>query len=317
MDRLWAGNLFGVPRTIWKGALSFGLVNIPVGLYPATSDKSIHFNQFEEGTSDRIRYKKVNERTGKEVSQDRIVRGFDLGGGEYVILSDEELEQAEPKKSRQIEISDFVGLADIDPVYFRSSYYLAPEGAGADKAYALLRQAMAEAGRIGIATLVMRNKEYLVAIRPEDDALALHTMYFSDEVRAPGREFSVPETEDVTDRELSMAQLLIESMESDWDPERYHDTHREKVEGLIEEKRSGHEIVIQEEPEAPAKVVDLMEALNASIAAAAKPGSKSASSKPGAKRTPARRAAPAAKKAAKKAAKQPARAKAAPRRKAS
>ena len=317
VDRLWAGNLFGVPRTIWKGALSFGLVNIPVGLYPATSDKSIHFNQFEEGTSDRIRYKKVNERTGNEVSQDRIVRGFDLGGGEYVILSDEELEQAEPKKSRQIEISDFVGLADIDPVYFRSSYYLAPEGAGADKAYALLRQAMAEAGRIGIATLVMRNKEYLVAIRPEDDALALHTMYFSDEVRAPGREFSVPETEDVTDRELSMAQLLIESMESDWDPERYHDTHREKVEALIEEKRSGHEIVIQEEPEAPAKVVDLMEALNASIAAAAKPRSKSVSSKPAAKRTPARRAAPAAKKAAKKAAKQPARAKAAPRRKAS
>ena len=318
VDRPWAGNLLGMPRTIWKGALSFGLVNIPVGLYPATSDKSIHFNQFEEGTSDRIRYKKVNERTGKEVAQDRIVRGFDLGGGEYVILSDEELEQAEPKKSRQIEISDFVGLADIDPVYFRSSYYLAPEGAGADKAYALLRQAMAGAGRIGIATLVMRNKEYLVAIRPEDDALALHTMYFSDEVRSPGREFTVPETEDVTDRELSMAQLLIESMESEWDPERYHDTHREKVEALIEEKRSGHEIVIQEEPEAPAKVVDLMEALNASIAAAAKSGGKSSSSsKPAAKRAPAGRAAPPAKKAAKKAAKQPARAKAAPRRKAS
>ena len=317
VDRLWAGNLFGVPRTIWKGALSFGLVNIPVGLYPATSDKSIHFNQFEEGTSDRIRYKKVNERTGNEVSQDRIVRGFDLGGGEYVVLSDEELEQAEPKKSRQIEISDFVGLADIDPVYFRSSYYLAPEGAGADKAYALLRQAMAEARRIGIATLVMRNKEYLVAIRPEEDALALHTMYFSDEVRAPGREFSVPDTGDVTARELSMAQLLIESMESDWDPERYHDTHREKVEALIDEKRSGHEIVIQEEPEAPAKVVDLMEALNASIAAAAKTGNKSGSSKPAAKRAPARRAAPATKKAPKKAAKQPARAKAAPRRKAS
>ena len=168
VDLLWAGNLSGVPRTIWKGALSFGLVNIPVGLYPATSDKSIHFNQFEEGTSDRIRYKKVNERTGEEVPQDRIVRGFDLGGGEYVILSDEELESAEPKKSRQIEISDFVGLADIDPVFFRSSYYLAPEGAGADKAYALLRQAMAEAGRVAIATLVMRNKEYLVAIRPDD-----------------------------------------------------------------------------------------------------------------------------------------------------
>ncbi len=199
-----------MPRTIWKGALSFGLVNIPVGLYPATSDKSVHFNQFEEGTSDRIRYKKVNERTGEEVPAERIVRGFDLGGGEYVILTEEELESAEPKKSRQIEISDFVPLPEIDPVFFRSSYYLAPEGAGADKAYALLRQAMVESGRIGIATMVMRNKEYLVAIRPEEEALALHTMYFSDEVRAPGRELpALSDAEDVTDREMSMAQLLI------------------------------------------------------------------------------------------------------------
>ncbi len=315
VDPFWAGILVGVPRTIWKGALSFGLVNIPVGLYPATSDKSIHFNQFEEGTSDRIRYKKVNERTGEEVAQDRIVRGFDLGGGEYVILSEEELESAEPKKSRQIEISDFVGLVDIDPVYFRSSYYLAPEGAGADKAYALLRRSMAEAGRVAIATLVMRNKEYLVAIRPEDDALALHTMYFSDEVRAPGRDLELPETGDVTERELSMAQLLIESMESDWDPERFHDTHREKVEALIEEKRNGHEIVLQEGPEPVAKVVDLMEALNASIAAAAKPGSaKSTKRAPAAKRTPTK-SAPAKK--ATKAVKQPARAKPAARRKAS
>ena len=274
VDRSSAGNLFGVPRTIWKGALSFGLVNIPVGLYPATSDKGIHFNQFEEGTPDRIRYKKVNERTGKEVAGDRIVRGFDLGGGEYVILSEEELESAEPKKSRQIEISDFVGLADIDPVYFRSSYYLAPEGEGADKAYSLLRQAMAEAGKVAIATLVMRNKEYLVAIRPEAEALALHTMYFADEVRSPGRDLALPEDAEVSTRELSMAQLLIESMESEWDPARYHDTYREKVEALIEEKRSGHEIVIQALPEAPAKVVDLMEALNASIAAAAKSGSR-------------------------------------------
>ena len=301
VDLLWAGILLDVPRTIWKGALSFGLVNIPVGLYPATSDKSIHFNQFEEGTSDRIRYKKVNERTGEEVPQDRIVKGYDLGGGEYVILTEEELESAEPKKSRQIEISDFVGLVDIDPVFFRSSYYLAPEGAGADKAYALLRQAMAEAGRVAIATLVMRNKEYLVAIRPEDDALALHTMYFSDEVRNPDRELELPETADVTERELSMAQLLIESMESDWDPKRFHDTHREKVEAIIEEKRQGHEIVLQEGPEPVAKVVDLMEALNASIAAAARPDSETKSAKraPAAKRTPTKKAATPAKKAAK------------------
>jgi DNA end-binding protein Ku len=336
-----------VPRTIWKGALSFGLVNIPVGLYPATSDKSVHFNQFEEGTSDRIRYKKVNERTGEEVPQDRIVRGFDLGGGEYVILTEEELESAEPKKSRQIEISDFVPLTEIDPVYFRSSYYLSPEGAGADKAYALLRQAMVEAGRIGIATMVMRNKEYLVAIRPEDEALALHTMYFSDEVRLPGRELpTLPGEGDVTERELSMAQLLIDSMESEWDPERFHDTHREKVEALVEEKRAGHEIVLQDDYEAPANVVDLMEALNASIAAAARNGAKDAGphAAPGPARTsrarktsakasapkakgdakqPTRRSAAASKKTTKatrsgKAAKEPAVAKAAPaRRKAS
>ena len=305
-----------MPRTIWKGALSFGLVNIPVGLYPATSDKTVHFNQFEEGTSDRIRYKKVNERTGEEVSNDRIVRGFDLGGGEYVILTDEELESAEPKKSRQIEISDFVDIGDIDPVYFRSSYYLAPEGDGADKAYALLRRAMVEAGKVGIATLVMRNKEYLVALRPDEDALALHTMYFSDEVRAPGKELpGLPEDGDVTSRELSMAQLLIESMESDWDPDRFRDTHREKVEQLIEEKRQGHEIVIQEGPE-PAKVVDLMEALNASIKAAARPTGKATARRAApAKKAPARRTAP-AKKAA-KTAKTATRAKAAPRRKAS
>ena len=305
-----------MPRTIWKGALSFGLVNIPVGLYPATSDKTVHFNQFEEGTSDRIRYKKVNERTGEEVSNDRIVRGFDLGGGEYVILTDEELESAEPKKSRQIEISDFVGLTDIDPVYFRSSYYLAPEGDGADKAYALLRRAMVEAGKVGVATLVMRNKEYLVALRPDEDALALHTMYFSDEVRSPGKELpDLPEDGDVTSRELSMAQLLIESMESDWDPDRFRDTHREKVEQLIEEKRQGHEIVIQEGPE-PAKVVDLMEALNASIKAAARPTGKATARRAApAKKAPARRTAP-AKKAA-KTAKTATRAKAAPRRKAS
>jgi DNA end-binding protein Ku len=284
------------------------LVNIPVGLYPATSDKSIHFNQFQEGTSDRIRYKKVNERTGDEVPNDEIVRGFDLGGGEFVILTDEELESAEPKKSRQIEISDFVGLADIDPVYFRASYYLAPEGAGSDKAYALLRQAMADAGRIGVATMVMRNKEYLVAIRPEDDALALHTMYFSDEVRSPGKELpELPEDGDVSDRELSMAQMLIESMESEWDPERFHDTHREKVQALIDEKASGKEIVIQSAPEEPAKVVDLMEALNASIKAAAKPGAKSGTGT-SSRRSSSSRAAPAAKKAP-KTAKQPARAK--------
>jgi DNA end-binding protein Ku len=254
-------------RTIWKGSLSFGLVNVPVGVYPATQDKSIHFNQFERGTSDRIRYKKVNERTGEEVGAGDIVKGFDLGGGEYVILSDDELAAAEPERSRYIEITDFVSLDEIDPVYFNTTYYLAPEGETAGKAYSLLRQAMQDSGKVAIATFVMRNKEYLVAIRPDADVLALETMYFADEVRSPANELpNLPHAEEPTAREIHMAELLIESMEGAWDPARYHDTHRQKIEELIEEKRQGKTIATS--AVAPSsKVVDLMEALSASIKA--------------------------------------------------
>jgi DNA end-binding protein Ku len=252
-------------RTIWKGSLNFGLVNVPVGLYPATQDKTIHFNQFEEGTSDRIRYKKVNERTGQEVETGKIVKGVDLGGGEYVIMTDEELAAAAPEKSRLIEITDFVDLDKIDPVFFRTTYYLAPEGEAANKAYSLLRQVMRNANKVAIGTLVMRNKEYPVAIRPDDDVLKLETMYFADEIRSPSRELpDLPDAVELSDREVDMAQLLLESMENEWDPNRYHDTHRQKVEALVEAKRQGNEIV-EGTPEQPAKVVDLMEALSASI----------------------------------------------------
>src|SRR3984957_813754 len=254
-------------RTIWKGSLSFGLVNVPVGLYPATQDKAIHFNQLEEGTSDRIRYKKVNERTGKEVEASRIVKGFDLGGGEYVILTDDELASAEPQRSRLIEITDFVDLDAIDPVFYRSTYYLAPEGEAAGKAYALLRQVMLDSNKVAIGTLVMRNKEYPVAIRPDDDVLKLETMYFSDEIRSPTKELpDLPEASEVSDREVSMAKLLLESMESDWDPNRYHDTHRQKVEDLVEAKRQGNEIVVGSVEVPTTKVADLMEVLSASLA---------------------------------------------------
>jgi DNA end-binding protein Ku len=261
-------------RTIWKGSLSFGLVNVPVGLYAATQDKSIHFNQFEKGTADRIRYKKVNERTGEEVESADIVKGVDLGGGDYVIMSEAELAAAEPEKSRLIEITDFVDLAEIDPVYFNTTYYLAPEGEAAAKAYALLRQAMADSGQVAIATFVMRNKEYLVAIRPDADVLALETMYFSDEVRSPTNELPhLPGAAEASEREVKMATLLIESMQSEWDPTRYHDTHRAKVEALIEEKAHGKTIAVAR-PAPATKVVDLMEALSASIKA------HSASTKP-------------------------------------
>jgi DNA end-binding protein Ku len=195
-----------MPRTIWKGALNFGLVNVPVGLYSATQDKTVHFNQFEEGTSDRIRYKKVNERTGAEVPAAKIVKGFDLGGGDYVLLTDDELDSAEPEKSKLIEITDFVDLEQIDPVFYRSTYYLAPEGEAANKAYALLRQVMRKANKVAIGTVVMRNKEYPVAIRPDDEVLKLETMYFADEIRSPTKDLpDLPGEDEVTDRELQMA----------------------------------------------------------------------------------------------------------------
>jgi DNA end-binding protein Ku len=281
-----------MPRAIWKGSLSFGLVNVPVGVYPATQDKSIHFNQFERGTSDRIRYKKVNERTGKEVQQSDIVKGYDLGGGEYVLITEEELASVEAEKSRSIEITDFVDLDAIDPIYYRATYFLAPEGKGSDKPYALLRRAMRESNKVGVATLVMRNKEYLVAVRPENDVLALETMFFSDEVRSTTRDLPpVPDDAELTERELSMANLLIDSMETEWDPERFHDTHREKVEALIEEKRQG-KTVVNESDEAPqGKVVDLMEALNASVAAS-KSARSAAAKKVPTKRPPVKKRAP-------------------------
>jgi DNA end-binding protein Ku len=296
-----------MPRAIWKGSLSFGLVSVPVGLYPATSEKTIHFNQFERGTSDRIRYKKVNERTGKEVEQANIVKGFDLGGGEYVLLSEEELAGVEVEKSHSIEISDFVDLETIDPIYYRTTYYLAPEGKGSDKPYALLRRAMRESNKVGIATLVMRNKEYLVAVRPESDVLALETMFFADEVRSTVGDFpNVPDDGELTERELSMANLLIESMESEWDPKRFHDTHREKVEALIEEKRQGKTILTDPDAAPTGKIVDLMEALNASVAAATKNG-KAKGAKSTARQPVAKKVAAKPTTASKKAAKAPAR----------
>jgi DNA end-binding protein Ku len=256
-----------MPRTIWKGALNFGLVNVPVGLYSATQDKTVHFNQFEEGTSDRIRYKKVNERTGVEVPAGKIVKGYDLGGGEYVILTEEELDAAEPEKSKLIEITDFVDLDQIDPIYYRSTYYLAPEGEAANKAYALLRQVMRESNKIAIGTVVMRNKEYPVAIRPDDEVLKLETLYFADEIKSPTKDLpELPSAKEVTDREVQMASLLLESMESDWDPNKYQDTHRLQLESIIEAKRQGEEIITGEEvTPASTKVVDLMEVLSASI----------------------------------------------------
>jgi DNA end-binding protein Ku len=251
---------------MWTGFLSFGLVNIPIGLHSATVDQGVHFNQFEKGTSDRIRYKKVNERTGEEVPNDAIVRGVDLGNGEYAIVSSEELKAAAPGHSDSIEIQDFVDLDEIDPIYFRQTYYLAPRGKGADRAYALLRQAMRETNKVGVATFVMRDKEYLVAVRPADEVLMLETMYFADEVRDPGEELdSLPGTEvSFEGRELEIAKQLVDSLSTKWEPSQYHNSYRARVEELIEQKRAGQTVVVDvEKPRS--NVVNLMEALQASL----------------------------------------------------
>ncbi len=252
-------------RTVWTGSLSFGLVNVPVGLYPATADKSVHFNQFEEGTTDRIRYRKVNERTGEEVPAHRIVRGVDVGGGEYVMVTDEEMEASEPERSHDVEVIGFVDLNDIDPIYFRASYYMAPTPKGPDKAYALLRTAMQRSGKVAVASLIMRNKEYLVAIRPSGDGLILETLYFADEIREPSRDLpALPDANAVSDRELEVADLLIDAMAMEWNPTEFHDTHRQTLMELIERKREGETIVTGDRTE-KAPVVDLMAALQASM----------------------------------------------------
>jgi DNA end-binding protein Ku len=256
-------------RAIWTGSLSFGLVSVPVGLYSATEDKTVHFNQIQAGTADRVRNRRVNERTGEEVEFRDVVKGFEVAAGEYVVLTPEELEGVEPQKSRTIDVADFVDLEEIDPIYFQRSYYLAPQGEAARRAYALLLRVMSHSKKVGIATFVMRNKEYLVAVRPGGDVLALETMFFADEIRDPRSEIDgIPVEADFTERELETAELLLDSMTASFDPQNYHDTYRERVEELVEHKRKGEEIVAQAVPEEPARVIDLADALQKSVEAA-------------------------------------------------
>lgn len=254
-------------RATWSGFLSFGLVSVPVGLYTATTDQTVHFNQLHRGTSHRIRYKKVDEETGDELSTEDIVNGYAVGGGEYIVVTSEEMKEAAPGKSDAIEIQDFVDLGDIDPKYFRQTYYLGPKGKGADRAYTLLRQAMRESNKVGIATFVLRDKEHLVAIRPGDDVLILETMYFEDEIRDPREEIdNLPHADHSDTRELKIAHQLIDSLTAKWEPGRYKNTYRERVEELVEKKRAGHAIVIGDDSERPkSNVIDLMSALKASI----------------------------------------------------
>src|SRR5436309_5897348 len=252
-------------RAIWTGSVAFGLVNVPVGLYAATEDRTVHFNQFQAGTADRIRYKRVNERTGREVELAGIVRGHEVSKDDYVLVTDEELAAVDPGGSRTIDIADFVDLAEIDPIFFQKTYYLAPQGEGAMRAYALLHRAMTDTGKAGIAAFVMHGKQYLAAIRAMPDVLALETMFFADEVRDPREEIEdLPHRETFRGRELTIAKQLIDSMMAKWNPQNYRDTYRERVEDLIERKRRGEEIVTEGARPEDSNVVDLMDALRRS-----------------------------------------------------
>lgn len=268
-------------RAIWTGAITFGLVSIPVGLFAATEDHTVHFHQFERGTSDRVRNQRVNERTGEEVAYGDIVKGADVGDGEHVVVEASELEAIAPGRSQSLEISDFVDLNEIDPLYFDRTYWLAPTADRDAGPYALLLQAMADTERAGIATFVMRGKQHLAAIRPDGDVLALETLYFADEVRHPRTELeNLPDqrTRRRDDRELDMATRLIESMSTRWEPEQYHDTYRERVEQLIEDKRQGREVVTEAEAPEPTGMSDLLQALQRSVDAARAGRTDSASS---------------------------------------
>ncbi len=260
-------------RAIWSGAISFGLVNIPVKLYSAVRKKTVRFHQLDSADNTRIQQKRVNPNTGEDVPYEQLVKGYELSPDRYVVVRPEELESVEPKKTRTIDIEDFVELDQIDPIYYDHPYYLAP-AEGAAKAYALLLQAMKESGRVGIARVVIRSKEQLVAIRPQDDLLVMETLLFGDEVVPPkevGELDAVGEVE-AGKREVQMAEQLIESLSTDFDPDRYRDTYRDRVLELIERKAEGQEVAIQAAPEAPAEVPDLMAALEASIASAKRQG---------------------------------------------
>jgi DNA end-binding protein Ku len=293
-----------MPRAIWSGAISFGLVNIPVKLFSAVSRKTVRFHQLDREDNQRIQQKRVNPRTGEEVPYENLVKGYEIGPDRYVVITPEELDGLAPEKTRTIDIEDFVDLEEIDPIFYDHPYYLVPD-AGAEKAYKLLLDAMREANKVAIARVVIRSKENLVAIRPREDVLTMETLLFGDEVIQPDKLDGLPEAKDqkkTSKRELEMAQQLIDSLSSEFDPDRYRDEYRDRVLDMIERKSQGEEIVVEAPAEEPQKVPDLMAALEASIAQSkrqAKPkkaASKSSSSNGSSKSKSGSRKKPAAKK---------------------
>jgi DNA end-binding protein Ku len=280
-------------RSIWTGAISFGLVTVPVKLYSAVNRKTVRFHQLNEDTGARIAQKRVDSSTGEEVPYDAVIKGYEIAPDQYVRITSEELEALDPKKTRSIDIEDFVELDQIDPVFYDHPYYLAP-GAGGGKPYRLLLEAMRETRKVAIAKVVIRQKESLVAIRPmEGGVLGMTTMIFADEVVDPDRidDLDAARDAEVNERELAIAKQLVDSLAADFEPEKYRDTYREEVLSLIERKAAGEELAVQpprEEEAAP--VPDLMSALKASLDAVRKDGGDDGAQDGGA---PSKRKAPA------------------------
>lgn len=270
-------------RPIWSGVITFGLVTVPVQLFAAVQDHTVHFHQLERGTGDRVRNRRVNERTGERVEFEDIVKGYDVGDGEHVVVEPEELEEIAPGRSQVVEVSGFVELAEVEPAYFDRTYYLAPRSDEYARVYALLAAALAESGRAGVATFVMHAREYLVALRARDDVLELHTLHWADEVRDPYEELPrLPGSERPRGKELESARQLIDAMTTEWRPEDFEDTYARKVRQLVEAKRGGEEVVQGEEPPEATNVIDLEDALRRSVERAGskrkRSGSSSASS---------------------------------------
>ena len=294
-------------RAIWKGAVSFGLVSIPVKLYTATEEKDVSFHQVHREDGGRIRYKRVCQIDGEEVAYADIAKGYELPSGETVVLTDEDFADLPLTSSRVVDVLSFVPLEQVDPIYFAKSYYLEPEK-NATKPYVLLRDALQQADSVALVKVAIRTREALATLRVRDGVLVLETMVWPDEVRAPDFGF-LDEHVTVRPQELAMAESLIESMTGEFDPDLYHDEYRQALEQVIEAKIEGREVVEQPvQEEDTGSVVDLMAALRASVAAAKKGRGEADEEEPPAKKAPAKKApakkaakAPAKKTAAKKA----------------
>ena len=255
------------PRSVWTGTISFGLVNVPVKAYTAVRDHDVHFHQLDKKSGARVRNKKVSEKSGRALDGDDIEMGFEVSKGRYVTFDKEELDELKPASTRAIEVTDFVALDDIDPIYYERTYWLGPDGDQAKKSYGLLLAGMEERQRVAIGTVVMRNKQYLVAVRPLDGALAMSTMRFADEVVPRTDIEEIPSRRSKPDaKTLRLATQLVDALAGTWNPKGYHDTYTDELHERIEAKEAGEELVEPEEPKEPsAKVVDLMAALEASV----------------------------------------------------